>query len=62
MNRIFISFILMYQNEIYSLNVYVLGCGWQMAVIGFLLSVFLNRVKCKTFTLKYPWLGKDRTC
>ena len=45
LNRIFISFILMSQNEVYSLNFI---CPWvclvQMALIGFVLSISLSRV------------------
>ena len=44
-HRIFISFMLRHQNEIYSLNCI---CPWvwlaQMALPGFLLSISLNRV------------------
>ena len=39
LSRTFISFMLMYQKRFISLTSSVLGYGWQMVLIGFLLSL-----------------------
>ena len=52
----FISFIMMHKLGVIPLTSSVLGCGWQMALVGFLLPITLSRV----ISAIYPLLGEKK--